>query len=271
MGSFVNNLVDRSTESTQSIRPRLRGKFERDITSPDFFTGNDATTFIGEPAETQDEQFPIRRRGTTVGISLLKNIIDESVEDTRQLRISKPLPANTPPIKDDITPEKPPRFEPSYELFAPQNMYEHASAERQGDTSNYVQTHPNTKISADEVRQDDSRQAQILPKKLHAPSTTPAKARNTKEIYKSLPVVKAAPDLVAPAEVPPKAHIKQPSASLRQEKTSPVGHSQTINISIGRIEVRVSQPPGQLPLKPKSEGVAIMSLDEYLRKRNQGS
>jgi len=24
-------------------------------------------------------------------------------------------------------------------------------------------------------------------------------------------------------------------------------------------------------LKPKTEGVAIMSLDEYLRKRNQGS
>ena len=270
MGSFINNLVDRSTESAQSIRPRLRGKFERSITSPDFFTGDGATTFnIGEPAETQDEQFPNRRRRTTVGISLLKNIIDESAEDSRQFRISKPLQANTP-IKDDIPPEKPPRFEPSYELFAPQNMYEHASAERQGDTSNYVQTHPNTKISADEVRQDDSRQAQILPKKLHAQLTTQS-TRDTKEIYKSLPVVKAATDLVAPAEVPPKAHIKQPGTSFRQQKTSPVGHSKTINISIGRIEVRVSQPPGQLPLKPKAEGVAIMSLDEYLRKRNQGS
>ena len=142
MGSFINNLIDRSTESAQSIQPRLRGKFERDITSPDFFTQNDATTF--DVDETQDEQFPIHRRDTTVGLSLFKNVINEPAEDTGQSRVSKPLQTNTPQIKDDIAPEKPPRFKPSYELLAPQNIHEDASAERQ----RHVQRHPNTKTSA---------------------------------------------------------------------------------------------------------------------------
>ena len=269
MGSFINKLIDRSTESAQSIQPRLRGKFERDITSPDFFTGNDATTFdVGEPEETQNEQFPIHRRATTVGISLLKNVVDE---DTRHSRVSKPLQTNTPPIKDDIAPEKPPRFEPSSELLAPQKIHEDSSAEKQVDNRDYVQKHPNIGTSADEVRSDNSQRGQILPKKLQTPSSSLSKTPDTKEIYKSMPAVKAATDLVTPAEVQPKAHIKQPGASFRQQKTSPVRHTPTINISIGRIEVRVSQPPAQLPLKSKDEGVAIMSLDEYLRKRNQGS
>jgi hypothetical protein len=268
MGSFINNLIDRSTESAQSVQPRLRGKFERDITSPDFFTGNDATTFgVGDQAETRDEQFPIHHRTTTVGIPLLKNVVDEPAEDTRQFRVSKPLQANTPQIKGDIAPEKPPRFEPSYELLAPQNIHDDTSGERQVDNSNYVQRHPNSKTSADV----DNQQKLVQPKKLKTLSTSLSKTPDTKEIYKSLPVVKSAADLVAPAEVPQKAHLKQPGPSIRQQKKLPVEHSQTINISIGRIEVRVSQPSAQLPLKPKNEGVAVMSLDEYLRKRNQGS
>jgi hypothetical protein len=263
MGSFINNLIDRSTESAQSIQPRLRGKFERDITSPDFLTENDATTF--DVDKTQDEQFPIRQ-ATTVSLSLFKNVVDEPAENTRQSRVSKPLQENTPQIKDDIAPEKPPRFKPPYELLTPQNIDEDAPAERH----RHILRHPNAKTSADEIHQGESRHAQIAPKNLQAPSTTLSKTRDSKEIYKSLPVVNAATDLVAPAEGA-QSHIKQPGTSFRQQKTSPSGHSQTINISIGRIEVRVSQSPAQSPLKPKTEGGPIMSLDDYLRKRNQGS
>jgi hypothetical protein len=268
MGSFINNLIDRSTESAQSVQPRLRGKFERDITSPDFFTGNDATTFgVGDQAETRDEQFPIHHRKTTVRLSILKNLTDEPADDTRQHRVSKSSQSNTTRIEDDITPEKPRRFEPSYELRAPQNIHDHISTERQVDNSDYVQRHPNSKTSADV----DNQQKLVQPKKLNAHSTSLSKTPDTKEIYKSLPVIKSAADLVAPAETPQKVHLKQPGASFRQQKKLPVEHPQTINISIGRIEVRVSQPSAQMPLKPKNEGVAVMSLDEYLRKRNQRS
>ncbi len=250
----------------------MRGKFERDITSPDFFAGNNTTTFDGgEPAETRDEQFPIHHRKATVRLSLLKNVIDEPVENTRQSQVSKSSLANTAQTKGNVTPEKPRRFERSYELLAPQNIHNDTSAERQTDQRDYRQRHPNTKISADEVRSDDIRQKQIVPKKLQPPLTTSSITPATKEIYKSLPVEKAVADLMTPGEVPQKANLKQPGTSFRQQKTPPVEHSQTINISIGRIEVRVSQPPAQLPLKSKNEGVAFMSLDEYLRKRNQGS
>jgi len=268
MGSFINNLIDRSSESAQSIQPRLKGKFERDLTSPDFFTGINETTFDArEPAETQDKQFPIDRRATTVRLSLFKNVIDEATENIGQSRVSKALQRNTPQIKDNIAPEKTPRFEQPCELLPPQNIYEDTSAERQGDNKDYVQRNPNTKISTDELH-SDGRQQQIKPQ---SASNTPSKTADTKKIYKSQPVVNAATDLMAPVEIPAKANTKQPGPSFRQQKTSAVGHAQTVNISIGRIEVRVSQSSAQSPLKTKNKGVAIMSLDEYLRKRNQGS
>lgn len=69
--------------------------------------------------------------------------------------------------------------------------------------------------------------------------------------------------LIKPAQVTPKISvIKQSQPTPEKTETTP-----TINVTIGRIEVRATTPAtASKPAKPKQKP-AVMSLDEYLRQR----
>ena len=89
--------------------------------------------------------------------------------------------------------------------------------------------------------------------------------------------------LAMPAELPverertqeprPAAIIAQPRVRPAQRvepaPPPPVEPSPTIQVTIGRVEVRATQPQVSTPKKQRPRP-PVMSLDEYLRQRDQG-
>ena len=59
-----------------------------------------------------------------------------------------------------------------------------------------------------------------------------------------------------------------PRAETRKRATSPPAREPTIQVTIGRIEVRAVTPPAQ-PAKPKKPTAPRLSLDDYLRRRDE--
>jgi len=282
MNSFINSLIYRSTEPVRSIQPRLRGKFENDFNSSDHFAKSDKNSF--DTAETNIDEFPAPRITTAVHASLFKNINADTAKDKpaenvvgKNLTNSaalRSMPAIIHYVKDEIKPNRPPRFEPSFKLVTPQDMPEQTSNERKSLKEDNDNTYRNTIRPVDEVKfpkdfggvyqKKQATKEQTLPT-----PTVPIIFPASKEMYKPLTFIKAAPHYATPAEEPHTSHLKQKVASILYQKSTGQ-YNQTFNISIGRVEVRVSQPSVQLPIKPKNEGIPIMSLDDYLQKRNQG-
>jgi hypothetical protein len=80
-------------------------------------------------------------------------------------------------------------------------------------------------------------------------------------------------------QLPPASVVAQPGAirtiepappALPEPKAAPTPEPErTINVTIGRVEVRAVSPPSPQPKRQQSKA-PVMSLDEYLRKRSKG-
>ena len=80
------------------------------------------------------------------------------------------------------------------------------------------------------------------------------------------------PHLVALEPEPP-ARIEPMAATLedrgRREESRPQTSPQTIQVTIGRIEVKATSPATRAP-RPERKGAHVMSLDDYMRQRAGG-
>lgn len=88
------------------------------------------------------------------------------------------------------------------------------------------------------------------------------RARSTAE--DSRPKAVSGERIIAPPE---RAAMPDPKAfaAVRTENAAP-----TIQVSIGRVEVRAVTPPAQTQRVVERKAPAILSLDQYLRERNEG-
>ena len=66
----------------------------------------------------------------------------------------------------------------------------------------------------------------------------------------------------------PANRLASPGVETRTHATSPAAGEPTIKVTIGRIEVRAVTPPAQ-PAKPKKPTAPRLSLDDYLRRRDE--
>lgn len=253
--SFINNLIERLTASATDIKPRLRGKFERSA-SPSESIEEIAT---GAPAQSTNETFIEPKRTELI---TRKQVIEERSEKivrpakeiTQKQIAEQPVPV--------AKPERPSRFEPSHNLVvqaanvAQPNFYQDSVHEQPKQAAHII--NQNNEIIHQHVQ--------------HKPVISPVPSLITKEIHKPIPADKPTGNNIFRIEPQQKAQQKQsPAASFIQRNTVKTEPSRTINISIGKIEVRVQQPPVQNTARPKKEGIPIMGLDEYLEKRNQRS
>jgi hypothetical protein len=256
MSSFINNLIDRSVAPATDIQPRLRGKFERAAAPSKSFNTEESASAVSGALQPSDENR--LQRTDLVRKIHVTNLVENHSEEISPIITQRPWQKNQEQSLPDTKPERSPRFEPSYNLVVPtqQNFSE------KNDSSVYQQPR------SQPVNRDDENKQQVS---TYQPEASPNSTTITKEVYKPLPVVKPTANNSFRIEPNQKTQQKQsPVASFIQKQTAN-SPSRTINISIGRIEVRVSQPPVSSPAKPKKEGVAIMGLDEYLQKRNQRS
>jgi len=84
-------------------------------------------------------------------------------------------------------------------------------------------------------------------------------------------MVKPASDYLKSPELLLNSNKKNEANSLMHPQAPGAASGQMINIEIGRIEIRVSQPPVAKQEKKGKEGPFVMNLEEYLDKRNQGA
>jgi hypothetical protein len=98
------------------------------------------------------------------------------------------------------------------------------------------------------------------------PAGNPPRERRAEEIAKI-----TTPERAAHREITPVRHVHalspRPSSSARQPKNPPVAPS--INVTIGRVEVRATPPP--VTSKAPRASAPILNLDEYLRRRAGGN
>jgi hypothetical protein len=269
--SFINNLIDRAAQSVSDIRPRLRGKFERDITALDSFAENEKSApDVGEPIVAPDIILPMPPRRTEDQSQQNEGVPDEPALERRQPLSGSRL---TPPRQDEepVQPVKRTRFEPSFNLVdTGRAVGEQMPVEMPGAPGNSTYLNSAVRAQSEHVNSESNTVRDIQPKDASPVlSIEPQKITVVKERQKDAPIPGPSRQS-STSEASPKAEFRQqvtPFMSRRPE----VAVNTSINISIGRIEVRVSQPPAQLPSKPKAEGIPIMSLDEYLKKRNKVS
>lgn len=249
MSSFINNLIDRSVSATKEIQPRLKGKFERSSTpSENFSVTEEFVSDTNRSSVEKSKNIALKKKAETVPRP--HNTIDS---EKKSLGIppkkeQKPLQKTSTP---DLPMESPLGFIGLHNLI-PSKQYE----------LSYTNINEQPKIIKHPINSDNENKQQQITTHQAVKEESPV---IIKEVNTQLPVVK--PIANNTSGIAPKLKSQQSSAISFQQKQLKPEASRTINISIGRIEVRVSQPPPTT--KPKRETVAIMGLDEYLQKRNQ--
>lgn len=126
--------------------------------------------------------------------------------------------------------------------------------------------------------------AAALPRQRHGPMETSPAAKPEKinsllpenTLQLDAPAAKASHPRSAPATAtrqgPTTAHELRPDVPPLPELTTPMERAEltpTVNVTIGRIEVRASKPP-EPPRRKPAPKPTVMSLDEYLQSRSNG-
>jgi hypothetical protein len=106
-------------------------------------------------------------------------------------------------------------------------------------------------------------------------NTTQAESEREESNIAYLPVTRQASKINIQPQVAMRVEYQQPYDRLRpsiQQTTTPQTEAQvtpTINVTIGRIEVRATTQPSA-PKRKQPSAAPTMSLEEYLRRRNRG-
>src|SRR5262249_48537584 len=105
-----------------------------------------------------------------------------------------------------------------------------------------------------------ARLATPSPRVLHTASADLSSTRDT------MPATVVGQPHVAPPYVEPRVPAPAPTASLTTPAPMP-----TIRVTIGRLEVRAITPPAQkTPPVTQGQRAPLLTLDEYLKQRNEG-
>jgi len=292
MSSFINSIINRTFESTPLIQPRVRGKFEQDtFTSLSFFTNGSSETFANDERTPEISEKNAGKEKNISGVaSAFTTKINESdvpvtLGNSFTSSRSKPSWISQLVSKDHYS-------NPESQHLATDNLIvpPHPVSEKIISNKKFVEGQSDTiapsqsksknqdginlfeEIQAPDANEDhktirQNRNKQALPASDDQPAILPFSG-----LYKLPSLLKSGTnDYTRSENTFRKDDFIKRGNALTGESLPAIETTQTINISIGRVEVRVSQPPLQALPVPKKEGIAIMSLDEYLDKRNHGN
>ncbi len=282
MSDYLGNLAARSLDPAGiALRPRLASRFEPIAPSPSLAverwaeeppTLETAAEEIDSPARpvraarprivssetvVEEEPAPVRRRRPRRN---LEEVAQEPLSETarpRDVRLAVSAPATATavsplglPARRSVSP-----FEPS----PPGPL-------SRGERGNAIPTgfaHPD-RLQLVTVREPALRQdaPELSPLSPRAPRETGSGSKGSKAIPPAPPTrVVLEPRLTLAPPAPPPVFPASPRAS---EAPAP-----TIQVTIGRIEVRATPPPAEAS-RPRPAANSTLSLEEYLRRRSQG-
>ena len=291
MNSFINSIINRAIESTQMIQPRVLGKFERDTNSSSTFVPDDSSeTFQkGElthalPGYRSGKESKIPDVASAFATKLVESVNPEISADPVKRPVLQPPLISKIDSKEKDNEQKRLTLKPDYKVIPPKpgsdnffiqnesgngqpNYLANLQFNRRKSNSDVDSVQPAEEIYFSNKSEGHMTiKEDILQQELPASRVLPA-VLPFKELYNSPSMLSAAANFNTPL----KDDNRMGRSAFTSQSSTAIENTQTINISIGRVEVRVSQPPVQALAKPKKEGIAIMSLEEYLDKRNQGS
>lgn len=276
MISFISSLIDRILEPAHSVQPRIHGRFEQ---TPGPFYSFDA----GQEQLSPDEQSPategrpvpkssdpivqtasVTIPGTSTGPS--STSYSTSLQETA-------MAGNQPPEKHHPAKQDAP---------LPQAIYPSVPSQ-QDATGEINEKGLQHRKEFSRITPAGKSMEQPYPPIAAYPGS-PAKQPNEHQKFPAavLPAVSSknkppanqagvnpVPDNTMPIRQLPTMAEGGGSGWQRQRGRTSAGQpAQTINISIGRIEVRVSHSPAPAESKSKNDSLSVMSLDEYLTRKN---
>lgn len=277
--SYLDNLVARQLPETAVIQPRPVSLFEpwpgTAVGINAFPAANEAETAVAPPAayplpRPQTPSIPspampaaLQPASPTLTPPARQPASPSPLPPTPTLRPASPEPTpppqKQPPVNHAPAAIQPaPPRQPVLAPPAPVNVTptsRHHRAEPQPAT----ETHPPVII-----REQITQLKQVI--ETRAPSTPPLVETVREQPIQPAPPVKAA---IRPEQIKPFTPANGRAPHHQPPVTPPTEPTPTIQITIGRIEVRATPPP-PAKVEQKQPRTPVMSLDDYLRQRNGG-
>jgi hypothetical protein len=301
MNNYINNLIDRNRPAAEVVRPRLPSIFEPPIEARTSFN---ALHLVGPLATQQaadkasDRRAPQAGQAEATAVKLAHEpSTGEASQKARMTNALSPeghIPAwrgvqQLPEGIERTDDRSVSRQSSTLSIVMPSNIDESpggAATLRLG-TNRDIERSPHT-VSPQENetafadrRGQASAHADSQPlQQTNLPSRRPTHERITPQM------IEESSNAVSPVESSAHRIVVQPRVARRDEnypgreasrsgQERPGFQSQepppmpTINVTIGRIEVK-ALPPAAAPPRPQKTAAPLMSLEEYMRRRNAG-
>lgn len=239
MSNYLNSLVGRALRLEPVVQPRPASLFEP-VVAQSF--NEHAPAEVSETRATRDASWPSPR--TTDEVSEIRVRTRENIparELPNTVVRSRPMPATLLP-----PPELPPSL---FSIHATENPpavrdKEHLSTDSDGVSS-----------------------AKELTPLLIRPEVRVAPATTSRE--QSQPSLRTPSLTAVPAHVAPPSPFS-PARNLNAQASAPTEAPETIVVTIGRVDVRAVFPQPQPAPRAGRSQPQPLSLDEYLKQRNEG-
>jgi hypothetical protein len=238
MSDFLTNLVQRSIAPNNLVRPQLVSLFEPAAPNDGAFFEPTDTAKV-PIAEAQPQPLQPNER-----ISRVESLWRDAPLVVRQV--------SAPRSDESTTPQRPKRVQAEIEDRAPFKV------ESAGKPMPAPEVMELTSPEPPPVSAEPSRQTIQKEEKLELPTQTRATQRELHHV-RNLQVL---------SPIRPSQRIFHLTQPARDEKRAPAAPS--INVTIGRVEVRATSPAPSAPARPPARA-PITSLDDYLRKRAGGN
>ena len=276
MTGFINSLIQRTTGATQIVLPRLRGRFERDTVYKPMDPGDDRNAFETDEQKSDAEKFPESRNRTPDPRSPLKSTVTPEPSEPRPNQLQdRPTLLLPPESRLDTTApheaKSPDRLETNHSVVPPQPT---------PDTATFAQ--PLKSIPTDrrqienpaemkDTRETGDDHAAVKERRmasgLYAAPVLPFVAPSQEGPTQAFPTKTVTESQVQSTKAPATESFRSIDRSFQDRSSSSNKPAPSVNISIGRIDLRVTAASGPAQEKPKPERAGIISLDEYLHKK----
>src|SRR5262249_55493561 len=252
MNDFLNSLVERSLSPTASVRPKLFSIFETPQTNGGAFLhgneGGELPSTGHDRKKSFDGHSPLHRQTTAPAWSTQLNVVPSKFSS------SSGETSESPSVQAQI-----PR---SVDLRGNKETVEQSTL-RNADCNGTGQENPRL---SDKHAQGPPAANKPVP---HRSTNDGPQESGAKIIEITTAGRDPRPELTKVREVHTvlgPARLKKPVALPLQPKNS--SGATSINVTIGRVEVRAVPPPTQRRDKPKA--AAGLTLEDYLRRRSKG-
>lgn len=298
MSDFLKNLVERSLAPSGAVRPQLLSIFEPPpANAGEFFGGNESPGLAGVGQHPQDPSAQVSRL-QPLWHSATSEPPKPFVAPLSKVGLTSADPAqvpNAPKIRPRVDqPGRQPGVAPANERYGTADGTERSeesaarpdlrnassvrpyvsSSEKQSNAPLSIEQH----TTADVARTDEQG---ATPQPLLPTEQTPGASKsifrdpteNRAHQVRAEKIIEMIAGEREPAQsrdvpaISRRPPSPRPFSSRPQSKNPPVAPS--INVTIGRIEVRATPPP-PTQSQPSRASAPIMSLDEYLRRRAGG-